>query len=228
VKIDKINTIKTFIRHGHTSFLFQEIKRRIYSDDISLGLRRNLNKDINWTRECSTSNIREPQSSDILSFLNVNKHRINAKEIKERLIRLAMYHSTIKTCYIVEISNSIPCHIIWVIDHKENEKMEAFFNGGFPPLKENELLVEGVYTPPTFRGKGIMVDVLSDFIKRSARDGKRHLLCFVKYRNMPSLKGFKRVGFEPYLIKKDRWRFFRRYVSFIQLEREYLEVWEKI
>ena len=75
--------------------------------------------------------------------------------------------------------------------------------------------------------QGINRAILSSWSGRSARRGSlariaekaqghgaRRVITFVDHHNVPALKGCQRAGFSPYLIRVDRWRLFRRRVTF--------------
>lgn len=50
--------------------------------------------------------------------------------------------------------------------------------------------------------------------------GARYAVTFVGHDNAASLRGCERAGFAPYMLRADRWRFFRRRVTFIDLPAE--------
>jgi len=52
-------------------------------------------------------------------------------------------------------------------------------------------------------------------------------MTFVQSDNIPSLKGCQRAGFSPSGVRKDRWRFFKKMVSFEKLPPDYRFAFEK-
>src|SRR5664279_1795856 len=47
--------------------------------------------------------------------------------------------------------------------------------------------------------------------------GVRHVMTFVEEDNIPSLKGCKKSGFVPYMIRRERWFLFCRTLTFARL-----------
>jgi hypothetical protein len=71
----------------------------------------------------------------------------------------------------------------WLIGADQADEIEAVFHDQVPRLASDEVLLEGAFTPPAFRGRGVMA-------------------------NVPSLKGCNRAGFAPYVIRRNHWHLF--------------------
>lgn len=107
----------------------------------------------------------------------------------------------------------------WLIGSEENHKLRKIYQDGMLQLKADEMLLEGAYTRAAFRGQGIMADAMSRIAENGNNAGARWIMTFVKEDNVPSLKGCKRAGFEPYMIKHTQWRFFKSTSRFEGLPR---------
>jgi hypothetical protein len=99
----------------------------------------------------------------------------------------------------------------------ENEKIQSVFKGGFPILKPNEILFEGVYTKPAYRKNRLMQYVTELIIKENKEPKSRWAIGFVKQSNIYSLRAMEKVGFRPYCVKGDHWRFFKRRITYKML-----------
>jgi RimJ/RimL family protein N-acetyltransferase len=106
----------------------------------------------------------------------------------------------------------------WAIPSGENDRMRAFFGNLFPALGPNEALLEGAYTPPAYRGKGIMSEAMARVAENAGALGARWVITFVDQRNTASLKGCVRAGFAPYLKRHERFRLLHRQVRFEPIE----------
>jgi RimJ/RimL family protein N-acetyltransferase len=56
------------------------------------------------------------------------------------------------------------------------------------------------YTPPAYRGLGIMSAAIALIAERASEFGARHVLTFVGEQNIASLKGCQRAGFHPHML----------------------------
>ena len=74
--------------------------------------------------------------------------------------------------------------------------------GGFPPLADGEALLENAYTPPAYRGLGVMAAAMAQIAERARDFGARKVLTFVATDNIASLKGCQRAGFYPHLLHR--------------------------
>jgi RimJ/RimL family protein N-acetyltransferase len=91
----------------------------------------------------------------------------------------------------------------WLMLADQNERIQKFFRGRFPRLGADEALLENAYTPPEYRGKGIMSTAMSLITERARSYGCRYVITFVSKDNTPSLKGCAKAGFYPFLVRHD-------------------------
>jgi hypothetical protein len=210
----KVESIPLIIKHGHPILVVKEISRRLYSNESHYGLRRDVNVDIKIQRPKISIQLRLLQEGDIPTLLNLSERGITFKEFRERLYRIFLVKANFSKCYLAITKEGIPCHMHWLIKSNENEKIQSVFKGGFPILKPNEALFEGVYTIPAYRNNRLMQYVTELIIKNNKETGLRWAIGFVKQSNVSSLRAMEKVGFLPYCIKEVRWRFFRRRVTY--------------
>ena len=75
----------------------------------------------------------------------------------------------------------------------------------FPPLEAGEALLENAYTPPEYRGFGIMSAAMAPIAERGSEREARAVLTYVRADNVASLKGCQRAGFASYSKLENRW-----------------------
>src|SRR2546422_11047011 len=68
-----------------------------------------------------------------------------------------------------------------------------------------------------FRSQGIMSSAMAQIAERAREFGARWVVTFVDEVNVASLKGCERAGFAPYVRRTERYRLFRRMVTFVPL-----------
>ncbi len=98
----------------------------------------------------------------------------------------------------IDERNGTPCYVQWLFGPKDNEFVRRL--GGFPVLKPHQALLENAYTPPGYRGFGIMSAAMALIAERGADLGAQEVLTFVDLDNIASLKGCQRAGFHPDLL----------------------------
>jgi len=125
-----------------------------------------------------------------------------ATELAERL-EVAWRHAFVEKgarggfVAIDERSNT-PCYVQWLFSARDNDFIKTL--GGFPPLAADEALLENAYTPPAYRGLGIMAAAMARIAERASDFDARKVITFVATDNVASLKGCQRAGFYPYLL----------------------------
>jgi len=207
-----------FIRRaGYFHMLLKETKRRLYSDETHFGLRRDLTQRFEPPEANMVLTVRPLGDGDISILLDVHASDIAGRELYVHMQRLNFLKADVPTCYVAVTSDNSPCYMQWLIGPSENEKIQTHFNGGFPLLAPDEALLEYAFTPNANRGQRIMPCAMAQIAEKAQAFGTRWVITFVDQQNIPALKGSKRAGFVPYLMRKDTWRLFHRRSTFKQL-----------
>lgn len=98
----------------------------------------------------------------------------------------------------VDNQTGTPCYVQWLFSSRDNDFIQKA--GGFPVLEPHEALLENAYTPPSYRGLGIMSAAMAAIAERATEFGARRVLFFVGDHNIASLKGSQRAGFHPHML----------------------------
>lgn len=208
----KISNAFQLIRKGHFFVLLKELKKRIYSHSISLGLKRDLNNEFQAPAAKIEIKIRPLRKEDVADLLDPSED----SSVDPRIItnQLSMVNANMPTCYVAVTSDNEPCYMQWLIGYDDKDRIEQDFERVFPPLKKHEALLEGAYSNPAFRGLRIMPRAMALITEKAKEINARWVKTFVDVTNIPSLKGCRRSGFKPYLMKKDQWFLFQRTITF--------------
>lgn len=212
------NTISKFLIHlsnGNLTFIVNGVKKRVLSKNQSYGLKRDLTIPFKKPDALISLHIRPMQKGDETYFGSDNyNHGIIAVDLQ--------------TCYIATNEEGAPCYRQWLMGPGENLKIKNFWKGLFPKLESGEALLENAFTVPDFRGKRIMPAAMARIAEKGHEIGARYILTFVDINNIPSLKGCKRSGFAPYIVRTEKWFLFNRKIIFTELnaeqEQHFLEV----
>lgn len=171
--------------------------------------------------------IRKLQDSDTEIILEQGKFaEENPRQAK---YQTDLVNAGVPTCYVAVNEFDQPCYMQWLIGPDQNHKLDAIFGDTFPSLNKDEVLLEAAFMSPSFRGKRIMPAAMSRIAAMAANmEGIRYVNTYVDIENIPSLKGCKRAGFSPFLLRRDKWRLFRRIITFEPLPDHILEQYEKV
>ena len=212
------NGIVKFFRHlsqGNFSFIFQGIRKRIYSRNIAFGLKRDLSIPFNNPDALIPITVRPMIEGDNPYF---NTDNYNHGIIEARL----------KTCYVATDNEGTPCYRQWLMGQDQNVKIRDFWKGSFPVLRSDEALLENAFTVPDFRGKRIMPAAMARIAEKGGDIGAQYIITFVETDNIPSLKGCKRSGFYPYVLRIQKWFLFKRKTRFVPVTSKYKDYFTEV
>lgn len=193
-----------------------EISRRLYSDETSYVLRRDLEVPIEIPRAKIHISIRNLQSQDLASLFPASSNALGTEEAKDAAWRQYLLHSEIQKCYVATNDSDLACYMQWLIGKDENKKLQQV-EKGFAPLQEGEMLLEGAFTAHYARGQGIMGEAMARIADEGRKYGCRYVYTYVRTDNIASLKGCKNAGFRPYGMRKDKLRGFKKSIELVQL-----------
>ncbi len=223
--LQRIMNASRLLLDGRYIILFGELKRQYYSETVAFGLQRDLSKDFDPPVAKINFTIRPLEQGDIAGLLDM--HITDPVEKRAISDQQGIINAGIPGCYVAVTEDNKPCYMQWLISSEHNDLVSSHFRGLFPELTQPEVLLEGAYTPPAFRGLGIMPAAMAQ-IARMASGTHSHLVnTFVDINNIASLKGCRRAGFEPYILRRDRWYLFHRVVTFHPLPAELLDTYHQ-
>lgn len=189
------------ILKGELKFMVKGISKRVMSKTLAFGLKRDLLVEFTVPK------------ADIDLLIRPYNYK-DKDHFKTDLQNDGLLEKEIPTCYVATLSNDTPCYRQWLMGAENNEAIQEFWGAAFPILNEDEAIVESVFTIPSYRRKGIMPEALDRISKKALDFGARYVMLFVEVNNVPSLKGSHRSGFSPYVLRTERWFFFKRHITF--------------
>jgi hypothetical protein len=213
----KRQTTAQILRSGDWEDLWRASRAQLLSESKSFGLRRDLAVPFPAPDATIPIAIRPIRQDDIEPLLAAGQDDLSGEALRERQIRRRMIETGIGTCYVAVTGDDEPCYLQWLIGHEENDAIRELFGDRFPILRPDEMLLEGAFTLEAWRGKKIMAAAMARIAERAANRRARWVITFVATGNVPSLKGCKRAGFEPYVERTGIWRLFRHHSEFAPL-----------
>lgn len=206
---DRVKDALNELRSDPLQQIGRRIQRLARQEWLAYGLRRDLDKPHDTPNSRIPIEVREIEDRDIERVFAGYAPGLGRKEKLEILNRLAHLAERIPTCYVaIDRECDMPCFVQWLMTSSANEQIARFFKGRFPMLQNNEALLENAYTPPQYRGQGIMPAAMSMIAERAREFGCRYVHTYVLKDNVPSLKGCSKAGFSPFVVRRDVHLFF--------------------
>jgi GNAT superfamily N-acetyltransferase len=170
------------------------------SKSTRYGLRRDLDAPLEKPSAKIPISLRALVDADIPLLLPAdNNGKLDRGERIEIAWRRAFIDKGAEGGFVaVDLRNNTPCYMQWLLSPADNAFIRRL--GGFPLLHDHEALLENAYTPPAYRGLGIMSAAMALIAERAKDLGVRHVLTFVGEENIASLKGCQRAGFYPHML----------------------------
>ncbi len=188
------------------------VRRWLYSDASGVGLQRGLDTPIAARRPRHPLTIRPIRPDEQAPFASTNGVRGNGAIV--RVNARYLFATEIETCYVALIDGEVPCYIQYLVFPDQNDRFATAFGEPIPPLAPGEALLEFAFTLEQYRALGVMPFAVSELAKEASLRGAERLVTWVPEWNPHVRRYMERVGFEPFAIRRERYRFFRRRVWF--------------
>ncbi len=202
------------IRDGHSRQLVDSLQTRLDSVTPALGLARDLAVPHQAPAAKVPVEVHPLGPGEELDFLALDDTDLSDDAAHTILQQRRLLDSQVGTCWIAVDPDGRPAYMQCLILPEHNDRLGGLFGDLYPRLRPGQALLEGAYTPPDFRGKGIMAHAMA-LIAESATDlGVRSVVTFVGEDNIASLKGCKKAGFWPYTRRLEIYRYGRRQVRY--------------
>lgn len=208
-----LQKLVTLVRTRRLRLVVRVLARWLWGDRLSYGLRRACEPPLRLPPPAIPLDVRRREPGDERAFTELSA----ALADDAVLVRINAAHlllSGVETCFVAVTDAGTPCGMQYLIDSSRNDELDEVFGGLVPRLGSDEALLEFAFTLEPYRAKGVMPHLLST-LGGVARDrGLARLLTFVPADNGPQLRFYVRLGFEPFLLRRERYRLFRRRVTF--------------
>ena len=209
----EILLVPELLRKRQYSLIIGEFRNRAFSTSRFIGFQRDPHTPLEIPDVDLKLNIRPFQETDYETLFDFT-HQTLPHEIKYRLVGIAWLMSGIKTCYVIETEDKVPCHLQWMVGPEENNRLSQFTGGGLPRIGDSEVLLENAFTTEAYRRRGVEVWTVKQLLEKAAAAGTRRAILFVRDTNTVTQKIVRRLGFVPYLNKTDRRFLFFRKITF--------------
>lgn len=204
--LSRVSFVIDQVKRGEIKSVLKGISSKIYSEHLSFGFKRDLNKECKIPRSLLKINIRPFKEEDADHF---KMDTTNIELIKQ-----------IPTCYVAATKEDIPCIRLWLIDSSQNNKIMDFWGNTYPQLKDDEVLLESAFTIPKRRGLGLHSVIMFQIAEKSKEFGANYAISFTPIDNINSLRSFNYASFHPYIIRKEKCILFNKTVTYHEISEE--------
>jgi RimJ/RimL family protein N-acetyltransferase len=210
------------LRKGHLGALLRRTRRLAWHDEAALGLAYDPRAPVMARVPRVEIEVRPLEEPDVPVFTSLPPASSPRVEALTRTSARDLIESGLQTCY-VGVTEDGPVYMQFLVTADQNECLHAIFGGLFPPLAEDEGLLEFAFTLQEHRARPVMPSVMLRLIEIAAERGLRRVVTYVLINNRSFIRFFVRLGFVPFAVRVARWRLFRRTVEFQEVEPEVAE-----
>lgn len=191
--ITKLETV-THVRRLGAQVIGEELKTRLSSQAVEFGLRCNL-EQLPEPRPAKVPLTLERCEGPFEGF-NAELERTTGADYGRALRRKRLHEKGVRTLHVTSNADRTPVYVQWLITPPDKRLLDQHDPGYWPPLKDDEVLLEFAYTFTPFRGLGVMTDAMGQLLRVGAALGAKSALTYVLSDNIPSLRGCAKVGFD--------------------------------
>lgn len=198
----RVEAVSTLLRHKDFGTLFLLAYESFFGEADMILLRMDLNcfRSDHFHRYALKARHVEPR--DAADFFTLRG--LTGRERRDAAARILMLQAGIQTCYVVEDNSGTARYIEWLIPFSESEKLHRAYGNWYPELRPDEAIVEHAYALPKYRGTGFAPCAASRIFEIAREEGVRSIVTFIPTWNKRSLGTFTRLGFKPFLRRRDR------------------------
>lgn len=206
--VGKARRLWSLARKGDTRAALKSARKSLWSTEEANGFRRDLSKPFNPPQASIELRIRPLEPRDLPYLLSPA-----AGDKAVQLVRQQrLVDARIPTCWVAVDDDDLPCYMQWVIGPESNDLMGRTFGTEFPPVADDEILLEGAFTPARYRSQRIGGEAVT-LIANTAHPTARWALTFISTRSIAPSK-MAAIGFEVVTLRRSRWRLLRHTTTF--------------
>ena len=204
------------IRGGDIPGLFRLVLRRLHSENLRMGIRKTLTSADEAKSASSEHPIRVATMADIEAVLDPERSGTNsADDLWQRRLRLHIA-ATIgpDRCYIADCGDLGPSFMQFLFFAADNDILQAELPDLGPPIGPDEAMVDYLYVAPDARSVPYVTDCLAQVAAEAYRRGAKSIITYTPVGNKAALLSSQLAGYKPFAMRRSRYRFFRRSVSY--------------
>jgi len=185
--------IATHVRRLGGRVVAKEIRNRLVSRSKEVGLRCDLH-DLPPLREAAIPLTLEPCTELCEGFAD-ELERTAGADYGRVLRRKRLHEVGVRTLHVARNEHGQAVYVQWLITPDDKAALDEVAADFWPPLGDDDVLLEFAYTFTPFRGMGVMADGMGRLLRVAAGHGAATAYTYVSVDNVASLRGCAKVGF---------------------------------
>jgi ribosomal protein S18 acetylase RimI-like enzyme len=201
------------LRKGHFRPLLRRFRRSLWYDGVAFGLAYDPRVAVTARIPRIPVEVRPIRSDEVEVFTALRPDDTERIEALTRASARHLLESGLRTCY-VGVTEQGPVYMQFLVTADQNERLAEVYGGLFPPLADDEGLLEFAFTLQQHRARPVMPTVLLRLFEIAREQGLRRVVMYVHANSPTLIRFYLRVGFVPYAVRVERWRLLRRRLDF--------------
>lgn len=193
--------------------MLRRLRRSLWHDGVAIGLAYDTHAPVTARIPRTPVEVRPIRRDEWPVFTALPPSGTPRVEALTRASARNLLEGGLTTCY-VGVTDEGPVYMQFLVTADQNEVLADVYGGLFPPVADDEGLLEFAYSLQQVRARPVMPSALIQLIEIAREQGLRRVVMFV-HANSPSLiRFYLRFGFVPYALRVEKWRFLRRRLEF--------------
>jgi hypothetical protein len=197
---------------GEFRLVARLFRRWLWSDEAGTGLRRDASIVGRVRAPRTRIEIRPLLPEDSPYF--TTPAGVSGEGVLVRVNAKHLLATDLETPYVAILSDGTPCCMQYLILPDQNPKLERIFGGVIPALNPDEALLEFAFTLEPYRSLCVMPAFFESLVGAARGHGARSVVTYVPQAQSSMRRFAERIGFIPFVVRRERYRLFRRSVRF--------------
>jgi hypothetical protein len=182
---------------GSFRAFWHQFTRQIYSRFTEVGFSLDIQKiEIPHIKAEIDYTLKLASNGDMKDILEQAKSE-DKKMVHKLLFRKMLYDDGYHNCYIARTTDTNEiCSLTFTIYSWDDATAGGRFRSLFPRLKEDEAVLEGVYTFEKLRGNRLHNSILAEQIRDCQKKGIKNIRIYIEKSNEISMKAAEKMGFK--------------------------------
>jgi hypothetical protein len=205
------------LREGYHRPLLRRVSRLTWDDGLAFGLAYDPRVPVRTRVPRAPVEVRPIRREDLPIFTSLTPGPRRRVDPLIRVSARQLLESGLETCY-VGVTEDGPAYMQFLVTADQNNRLSDQFGGLFPPLAEDEGLLEFAFTLEDYRMRPVMPAVLLRLIEIAAEQGLNRVVTYVRPGKASFIRFFLRLGFVPFVVRVEKRRLFLRRIEFRPLD----------
>jgi len=201
------------LRKGNVRPLLRRLRRSLWYEEVAFGLAYDLRVPVTARIPRTPVEVRPMRSDEEEVFTALPSSGPKRVDPVVRASARNLLESGLRTPY-VGVTEEGPVYMQFFVTADQNELLAKVYGGLFPPLAEDEGLLEFAFTLREHRARPVMPTVLLRLTEIAREQNLQRVVMYVQANRSRLIRFYLHVGFVPFAVRVEKWRLLRRRLEF--------------